>query len=132
VEVRRGNLTADFDLFAVNHDEKAATIRVGLGRTAGPIEGRGSGSVVLITFRIRTQAQPGKAIVNLRRAVGDTFTQLNDGGLDLNPDPRDRAGDRLDGLIQVQRQARDRALAAWAGQELVDLLESAARRKKTR
>jgi hypothetical protein len=102
IDVQRGSLTADFDLFAVNHNPAAGTIRVGLGRSAGPIEGRDIGSVVEMTFRIRAGALTGATIINLRQNVDTTLTQLNDGGLDLNPDPNNRAGDRLDGLVMVQ------------------------------
>jgi hypothetical protein len=43
-------------------------------------------------------------------------TQLNEGGLMLNPAPRDRAGDVLDGVIAIRRPARATAPPA----ELVD------------
>lgn len=106
VSVRRGSLTRDFDLFAVNVDQEAGTIRVGLGRTAGPSTGRGSGSVLQIRFRVRAEASAGTAVINLRKGLGATRTQLNEGGLDLNPDPSDQAGDMLDGLITVRGQWR--------------------------
>ncbi|HXG12767.1 MAG TPA: hypothetical protein VNK04_23615, partial [Gemmataceae bacterium] len=100
--------TADFDLFAVNLDRQAGTIRVGLGRSAGPITGRGSGSVLEITFRITRRAPAGRAVINLQHRLGVTTTQLNEGGLDLNPDPSDQAGDALDGVIRVLGRARPR------------------------
>ncbi|HXG12217.1 MAG TPA: S8 family serine peptidase [Gemmataceae bacterium] len=101
-DVRRGRLTADFDLFLVNLDNVAGTIRVGLGRSAGPIIGRGAGSVLEVIFRIRTDAPPGRAIVNLHADLAPTRTQLNEGGLVLIPAPRNEAGDVLDGLITVR------------------------------
>lgn len=106
VEVRRGSLTGDFDIFAVNLDGEAGTIRVGLARSAGPVNDRGSGSVVRIVFRIKPKAGPGAAIVNLRQSVNTTTTQLNEGGLVLNPEPRDQAGDVLDGLIAIRPTRR--------------------------
>ena len=97
-------MTGDFDLFLANRDDAAGTLRVGLGRSAGPITGRGSGSVIRITFRIKDGAPAGPAIINLRQSLEGTTTQLNEGGLDLNPDPSDQAGDGLDGLITVQSE----------------------------
>lgn len=79
VEVARGRLTADFDLFAVHAE--AGTLRVGLGRSAGPIEGRGTGSILALTFRIRADA-PGRACRDqFARDWGVTRTQLNEEGL---------------------------------------------------
>ncbi|HXG11446.1 MAG TPA: hypothetical protein VNK04_16955, partial [Gemmataceae bacterium] len=101
LEVRRGSLTADFDLFAVHTDPQSATIRVGLGRSAGPINGQGPGSVIEVVFRIRPDAPPGAAIINLRRDLAATVTQLNEGGLVLVPAPDNAAGDALDGGIIV-------------------------------
>lgn len=101
VEVRRGTLTADFELFSVNVDPDAGTIQVGLARLAGPLSGEGAGSVIEIVFRVRENAEPGLAVINLRERLGPTLTQLNEGGLDLIPDPRDEAGDPLDGSIVV-------------------------------
>jgi hypothetical protein len=112
VEARRGSLTADFDLFLVNHDAAAGTIRVGLGRSAGSVADRGPGSVLLLTFRIRENAPSGRAVINLRRGLGLAATQLNEGGLELNPAPSDRAGDALDGVITVQPRARQQRLEA--------------------
>jgi hypothetical protein len=100
-DVWRGSLTGDFDLFAVNWDREAGTLRVGLGRSAGPIGGRGSGSVLAITFRIRPDAPPGPAVINLRHRLDPVTTQLNEGGLELVPEPSDEAGDVLDGLVAV-------------------------------
>jgi hypothetical protein len=37
--------------------------------------------------------------------LGPTTTQLNEGGLVLNPQPGDRTGDELDGKIVVRRRA---------------------------
>lgn len=101
--VRVGSLTSDFDLFLPNVDAAAGTIRIVMARTLGTITGRGSGSVVRITFRVRDDAPAGRAIVNLRQSVAGVTTQLNEGGLDLNPDPTDAAGDVLDGRITVVR-----------------------------
>jgi hypothetical protein len=58
--------------------------------------------VLRITFRIKPNAPRGRAVINLRESVGETTTQLNEGGLDLNPDPSDVAGDVLDGAITVR------------------------------
>ncbi|HXG11332.1 MAG TPA: cohesin domain-containing protein [Gemmataceae bacterium] len=102
--VERGSLTADFDLFAVRLDPERGTVRVGLGRTAGPISGRGGGSVVQITFRVKDGAPAGRAVINLRSSLDVTRTQLNEGRLDLNPDPSDTAGDPLDGVVTVPRR----------------------------
>lgn len=101
-DLYRGSLTGDFDLFSANLDAQAGTLRVALGRIAGPIDSRGSGSVLEITFRIRPDAPPGQAIVNLLADLAPTYTQLNEGGLVLIPAPSDEAGDALDGLITVQ------------------------------
>lgn len=99
--VQRGSLTDDFDLLIVNHDAAAGTLRIGLSRTAGPISEEGPGSVVLLTFRIKAEAPAGRAIINLRQSLGGTQTALSEGALELNPAPRDRAGDVLDGVITV-------------------------------
>jgi hypothetical protein len=102
--VRRGSLTGDFDLFGVNLDNETGTIRVGLGRTAGPLAGRGSGSVLQITFHVKRSAPRGATIINLRQNINQTLTALNDGGLDLVPDPSNRAGDALDGRLLIVRR----------------------------
>jgi hypothetical protein len=108
-------LTQDFDLFLHHLDASAGTLRVGLARTAGPISG-GRGSVLEIVFRIRSDAPAGRALINLRQNLGVLTTQLNEGGLDLNPDPSNEAGDVLDGIILVgkraQMLARDLVFAA--------------------
>jgi hypothetical protein len=101
LRVERGSLTGDFDLFALNLDVENGTLRAGLGRSAGPLAGRGGGSVMEITFRVREGAPTGPAILNLRQRIGHTLTQLNEGGLDLTPAPSDAAGDVLDGRITV-------------------------------
>jgi hypothetical protein len=106
VSAARGSLTADFDLLLVNHDPAAGTLRLGLSRSLGSIDDRGSGSVVLLTFRIQDNAPAGRALINLRERVEQTATALNEGGLDLNPAPSDRAGDVLDGAITVLRPRR--------------------------
>jgi hypothetical protein len=100
-DIQRGSITNDFDLFQVNLDNTAGTIRVALGRTAGPISGRGSGSLLTIGFRIKPAAPPGGTIINLRQDLAPTTTQLNEGGLVLNPAPSNTAGDALDGLITI-------------------------------
>lgn len=115
-DVQRGDLTEDFDLFGVNLDQEAGTIRVGLARTAGPISGRGKGSVLMISFRIWKDAPPGSTIINLRHGIGHAATQLNEGGLDLIPDPSNEEGDELDGAILIHkpiatRLARDQVFA---------------------
>lgn len=109
--MQRGSLTSDFELLLVNADPTSGTVRVGLSRSAGPIGDRGPGSVVQLTFRIRPDASPGQAIVNLRESLNGTTTALNEGGLDLNPDPSDRVGDVLDGAITVLRPRR---LGMWS------------------
>jgi hypothetical protein len=106
VNVKRGSLTADFDIFVVNHDAQAGTVRIVLARTAGRIFGRGSGSVAQLTFRVRDDAPAGRTIINLRQNLGSTTTQLNEGGLDLNPDPSNRAGDVLDGWVMILPRRR--------------------------
>lgn len=102
VAVKRGSLTRDFDLFQTNLDAEAGTLRVALGRSAGPVTGRGAGSVLGLVFRIRRDAPAGSAVVNLHHHLGNTRTQLNEGGLDLNPDPTDDGQDPLDGLITIR------------------------------
>jgi hypothetical protein len=102
VALRRGRLTRDFDLFAVHRDAEAGALRVGLGRSAGPVGDRGGGSVLLLTFRVRADAPAGTAVINLRQRLGQTVTQVNEGTFDLNPDPSDAAGDALDGLIRIR------------------------------
>jgi autotransporter-associated beta strand protein len=106
ISVRRGRLTRDFDLFAVNRDDAAGTIRVGLGRSAGPIGDRGAGSVLQVTFRVQRGALAGAAVINLRHGLGGTLTQLNEGGLLLNPAPSDEAGDPLDGAVIIGGRTR--------------------------
>src|SRR5262249_5944433 len=101
VGIRRGRLTRDFDLFATHVDAAAGSIRVGLGRSAGPIHRRGRGSVLFITFRVKADAPAGAAVINLRQS-----TQLNEGGLTLTPAPSDEAGDVLDGRITVLGRGR--------------------------
>src|SRR5262249_35768325 len=101
IDVRPGSLTGDFDLFLANLDTAAGTVRLGLGRGAGPIADRGSGSVALLTFHIRADAPPGPAVINLLHNLDRVSTLLNEGGLVLNPEPSNEAGDPLDGLITV-------------------------------
>jgi sugar lactone lactonase YvrE len=108
-DVRRGSLTGDFEVFGVNLDARAGTIRVALGRTAGAVTGRGSGSVLEITFRVKPNALPGRAIINLRQSVNQTRTLLNDGGLELNPSPSNEAGDALDGVIRIMGREKPAA-----------------------
>lgn len=110
IKVGRGSLTRNFDLFAVNHDAEAGTLRVGLGRSAGALSGSPNGSVLLITFRIKPDAFEGPTVINLRQNVEGMATLLNEGGLTLNPSPSNTASDGLDGIITVirrrQRMAR--------------------------
>jgi hypothetical protein len=113
LEVRRGGLTGDFDLFQTNVDQRTGTLRVALGRTVGPITGRGSGSVLWLRFRIRDHAPPGQALINLRRGVGMILTNLNEGGLTLTPTPDDAAGDALDGVITVAPTRSRRRPPHW-------------------
>jgi subtilisin-like proprotein convertase family protein len=133
VEVRRASLTADFDLFLANGDASAGTLRVGLARMLGPIDGQGPGSVLEIVFRIRPDAPPGKAFVNLRQAVGSTRTQLNEGGLVLTPAPSDVAGDALDGAVLVREwPRRDRPGPKDVARLLEDLLAGLPRKRQVR
>jgi hypothetical protein len=101
LQVRRGSLAQDFDLFAVSPDPQEGTIRVGMARSAGPIPGPQRGSVIDLIFRVRPDAPAGRTVVNLRHDLTGMITQLNEGGLDLNPDPSNEAGDRLDGSIRI-------------------------------
>ena len=137
VEVRRGSLTHDFDLFAVHVDPVAGTIRAGLGRSAGAVSDRGPGSVLWLVFRVKARAPAGRAIINLRAGLGPTTTQLNEGQFDLNPDPSDLAGDAVDGQVMVGRRdgraqrilARDLVFAEWQSRGF-DLVESLRPRKR--
>jgi DNA-binding beta-propeller fold protein YncE len=125
-DVRRGSLTSDFDLFVVNLDQQAGTLRAGLGRSAGAIKGRGAGSVLTIQFRVKGNAPQGRTILNLRRSLGQTLTQLNEGRLVLEPAPRDDAGDALDGAIRIlgnERPPRPAAARAADTGLLSTLLE---------
>lgn len=114
LEVRRGSLTADFDLFMVNGDAEAGTVRISLGRTAGPIDDRGEGTVVGLTFRVRADAPVGPTPLNLRERVGQTSTRLNDGGLTLTPAPSDAAGDPLDSRLLILPE--EPKVGAWLSQ----------------
>jgi hypothetical protein len=102
-DVRRGTLTAGFELFQINLDAAAGTFRVGLAslRTGGLPE-QSAGSVLEITFRIKAGASAGPAVINLLHELTPMRTQLNEGGLVLFPVPRNAAGDVLDGLITVR------------------------------
>ncbi|HXG09446.1 MAG TPA: PQQ-dependent sugar dehydrogenase [Gemmataceae bacterium] len=97
--VEPGTLTGDFDLFQTN--PQPGTLRAALARLAGPIAGRGAGSVLEVVFRIRSDAPPGPAVINLLEELAPTRTWLNEGGLVLTPAPSDAAGDLLDGQIIV-------------------------------
>ena len=101
VSVARGSLTRDFDTFAVNVDNEAGSLQLGLNRSAGGLSGRGAGSLVRITFRIKAGAPAGAAVVNLRQNLGSTTTQLNEGDFVLNPAPTNAADDPVDGLVRV-------------------------------
>ena len=59
-----------------------------------------------LLFRIKPTAQAGRAFLNLRHNLSTTQTQLNEGGLDLQPDPSNEAGDVLDGWISIQGRRR--------------------------
>jgi hypothetical protein len=120
VAVRRGRLTRDFDLFAVQRDNEAGTLTVALGHRAGPVSERGAGSLLQILVRIRPDAPAGPTVINLRQRLGTATTQLNEGGLDLNPDPSDEAGDPLDGRLVVRPQLRDRFFVS--GSDVANLL----------
>src|SRR5262249_5164944 len=100
-DVTRGTLTADFDLFLANVQDKDGTIRAGMGRSKGPIKGRGAGSLLKISFRIKANAPAGPAIINLQQKIAPTVTGLNDGNIKLVPPPQDKAGDPCDGVITV-------------------------------
>src|SRR5207245_2869269 len=92
-------------------DSGAGTIKVSESRTAGPITGQGSGSVLTITFHVRPTPPPGGAVVNLRERLTDTLTQLhgtdpanpvNDYYFVLQPAPTDAPTDSVDGLVTVR------------------------------
>lgn len=100
-DVVRGPLTADFDLYLANVQDKEGTIRVSTGRTKGPITGRGAGQLIRISFRIKADAPSGPAFINLQHKIGNTTTNLNEGGIKLVPPPEDKAGDPCDGVITV-------------------------------
>jgi hypothetical protein len=100
-DVTRGTLTADFDLFLANVQDKEGTIRAGMGRSKGPIKGRGAGSLLKISFHIKANAPAGPAIINLQKKIAPTVTGLNDGNIPLVPPPEDKAGDPCDGVITV-------------------------------
>ena len=99
-----------FDTIVVSIDDTAGTVLITAYRTNGPIYGFGSGSVVTITFHVRTDAPIGPAIVNLERQIGATPTILHASDLsgnDLNnfilqPTPSNVAGDSLDGIVTVK------------------------------
>jgi hypothetical protein len=100
LQVQRGSLTTDFNLFESNPDHALGTLRVGMGRI-GPLPGPGGGSLMRLNFRIRAGAPAGAAVINLRQSQGGTLTQLNEGGLVLTPAPSNDAGDAIDGRITV-------------------------------
>jgi hypothetical protein len=52
-------------------------------------------------FKRPGRSTGGTAILNLRRSVGPTATQLNEGNFALNPAPSDAAGDALDGTLRI-------------------------------
>ena len=107
--IQEGTLTGSFDGFEVNLNSAAGTICVSLYRTAGPIFGLGSGSLVTIDFLIKSTAPAGPAIINLEQSIGATTTALYAtdaarnplGNFALQPAPSNAAGDSLDGKITV-------------------------------
>ena len=110
-DVHAGSLLKGFDSFAVSLDKSAGIIRLSATRSAGPLEGFGGGSVALIGFRIKDNAPPGAAIINLLQNAGTTQTLLggtdaqgHDFFFDLEPQPSNAAGDALDGRIIVTPQ----------------------------
>jgi glucose/arabinose dehydrogenase len=107
LDVRRGSLTADFELFAFNPDPKNGTLLAALGR-AQPLSGRGGGSVLEITFQVKPDAPAGPAVINLLHGMKSLITSLNEGDFPLNPAPSDETGDALDGRIDVAAAAPPR------------------------
>lgn len=100
LSVARGSLTTDFALFDANINAAAGTVIIG-GSSLEPLPARAPGSVALLTFRIKPDAPYGPIVLNLRQDLNGVSTALNEGGLDLIPDPSNTAGDILDGLITV-------------------------------
>jgi hypothetical protein len=131
LEVRRGSLTRDLDMFLANVDPSVGSVRVGVGRTHGPI--MQSGSVLEMVFRVRDDARAGLAAIILRQGIDGTITALNEGGLVLNPDPTDRAGDVLDGLVRVAHPPhRRRGADAPPMADLVDAILGAVEQTKAK
>jgi len=115
-DVKRGSLTQSFDNFTVNIDRTAGIIRIRGYRTAGPLIGLAGGSLAAINFRIKDNAPAGPAIINLLQNAGATWSlpggtdaQGNDFLFDLQPRLSNRAGDPLDGVINVTPAARSLA-----------------------
>jgi hypothetical protein len=100
LSAQQGSVASGFTLSLPLPDAQAGTAKISLEADA-PISGRGSGSLVRLNFRVKADAPPGPAIVNLRQNVDTFFTQLNGGGLPLSPAPDNIAGDALDGRITV-------------------------------
>ena len=89
-------------------DAAAGIIRIEGYRSAGPLDGLGSGSVALIDFQVKANAPAGAAAINLLQNAGTTWTSV--GGMDgqgnnylfdLEPRPSNAAGNVLDGRIDV-------------------------------
>ncbi|HXG09537.1 MAG TPA: Calx-beta domain-containing protein, partial [Gemmataceae bacterium] len=93
--VQKGTLTSDFDVFLANTNPAPSAsppipgaIRVGLGRTAGPITGRGAGSILQINFRVRAGAVDGPAFINLMEKIDPRDgSQITTTGLEYENPP---------------------------------------------
>ena len=75
-DVQRGSLTGTFDSFTVSVDAAAGIIRIEGYRSAGPLDGLGSGSVALIDFQVKANAPAGAAAINLLQNAGTTWTSV--------------------------------------------------------
>jgi hypothetical protein len=103
-----GGLLGSFSL-TDNIDNTNGSLRVGLSSSGSASLGAGaSGTVLFVTFQVNGSAA-GSTVANLAAQVGQKITQLNGGGIVLNPSPLNTAGngqatnnpDPTDGLITV-------------------------------
>src|SRR5262249_40904988 len=97
-----GTLLGGFGL-AFNIDNQAGTLRAGEFAAAGVSLPYGTTGVVLwLDFTAAAAARPGqRSPLDPARNVGGTCTQLNGGGLTLDPAPTNAAGDRVDGWLTI-------------------------------
>jgi len=93
VEVRRGNLTGEFQ-WLTRHDEPGV-LQIDMS-SLGVLQG-GSGSILELDVRIKPTAQPGPSLIDLQ------WASLSDGRLTLNPAPQ--AGpDSTDTRLTIEGQ----------------------------